>query len=59
MNTLAFIQKVRWIRRRAKRLKVFYGIPRAMAVFDAHLDWISLQGHPLPTTSGDHHEKNR
>ena len=40
----SFVDKVRWIRRRAKRLKHFYGIPRALAVQDAHLDWIAFMG---------------
>lgn len=56
MNTLAFIQKVRWIRRRAKRIKAFYGVSRALAVFDAHLDWIDLN---LPATSGIHRHDHR
>ena len=51
MNTLAFIQKVRWIRRRAKRIKAFYGVSRALAVFDANLDWIDLN---LPITGPRH-----
>lgn len=55
MSTLAFIQKVRWIRRRARRIKNFYGVSRPIAVFDAHLDWISLN---LPAT-GDHRHDHR
>lgn len=44
MNTLDFLMKVRWIRRRAKRIKRFYGISRALAVQDAHLDWVGFMG---------------
>lgn len=44
MNTLDFLSKVRWIRRRAKRLMRFYGVGRQIAVFDAHLDWITFKG---------------
>ena len=44
MNTLDFLSKVRWIRRRAKRLKRFYGVSRSMAVHDVHLDWIGFMG---------------
>lgn len=47
MNSPAFNLKVRWIRRRAKRLMAFYGITRELAAYDAHLDWISLN-LPLP-----------
>ena len=39
-----FVDKVRWIRRRAKRLQRFYGIPRTLAVQDAHLDWVGFMG---------------
>lgn len=42
MNTPAFAQKVRWIRRRARRIQRFYKISRSVAVFDAHRDWIDL-----------------
>jgi hypothetical protein len=58
MNT-AFAQKVRWIRRRAKRLKAFFGISRSAAVMDAYLDWISFQGKTFNQLSGDQHAKNR
>lgn len=58
MNT-AFVQKVRWIRRRAKRLKAFFGVSRADAVLDAYLDWISFQGKTFNQLSGDQHAKNR
>lgn len=44
MNHLDFLLKVRWIRRRAKRLMRFYGVGRQMAVHDAHLDWITFMG---------------
>lgn len=44
MNTFDFLSKVRWIRRRAKRLKRFYGVSRAIAVHDAHLDWVGFMG---------------
>ena len=37
-------EKVRWIRRRAKRLQRFYAIPRPLAVEDAHLDGIAFMG---------------
>lgn len=53
MSTAEFTQKVRWIRRRAKRIKAFYGVSRALAVYDAHLDWISLN---LPTTGTLRHD---
>lgn len=53
MNTLAFLQKVRWIRRRAKRIKTFYGVSRTLAVFDANLDWISLN---LPATGAPRYD---
>lgn len=33
-----------WIKRRARRLERFYSISRKLAVFDARLDWINLQG---------------
>ena len=49
MNTLQFLQKVRWVRRRAKGIKRFYNVSRAEAVNAAHLDWIALKGkcaHP-------------
>ncbi len=42
MNSIAFNQKIRWVRRRARRLMNFYHITRELAVLDAHLDWISL-----------------
>lgn len=44
MKPQDFLQKVRWIRRRAKRLMRFYGISRRMAVHDAHLDWVGFMG---------------
>lgn len=54
-----FAQKVRWIRRRAKRLKAFFGISRSAAVMDAYLDWVSFQGKTFNQLSGDQHAKNR
>lgn len=42
MNTTAFLQKARWIRKRARRIQRFYSVSRAVAVFDAHRDWIDL-----------------
>lgn len=59
MNSPEFTQKVRWIRRRAKRIKAFYGVSRSLAVFDAYLDWINLQGKTFTPLSGDQHAKNR
>lgn len=53
----AFLLKVRWIRRRAKRLKAFYGLTRQMAVFDAHMDWINFSFATTPLSRGDSHDK--
>ena len=33
-----------WIKRRARRLENFYSISRKLAVYDARLDWLALQG---------------
>lgn len=54
MNTLAFLQKVRWIRRRARRIKNFYGVSRPLAVYDANLDWISLNLPASGVRRNDH-----
>lgn len=59
MNSAAFAQKVRWIRRRAKRLKAFFGVSRSVAVMDAYLDWMSLQGQTFNQLTGDQHAKTR
>lgn len=64
LHRTEFDLKVRWVRRRARRLMAFYKIDRALAVFDANLDWIGLHGprlHMTPDhlTTLKHHEKNR
>jgi hypothetical protein len=67
MNTLEFRFKVQWIRRRARRIQRFYSVSRALAVFDAHRDWIDM--HPAtrlthlvairqPLNLNCHHEQN-
>lgn len=39
------LSKFSWIRRRARRLQRFYGIRDIkLAVYDAHLDWITFNG---------------
>lgn len=40
----AHITRLGWIKRRARRLEKFYGISRKLAVFDARLDFVLLQG---------------
>lgn len=59
MNGAHFKLDVRWVRRRAKRLKAFFGVSRSVAVLDAYLDWISFQGKAFNHISGDQHAKNR
>lgn len=40
-------KRLGWIKRRARRLQLFYGIDRRVAVFDARLDFLLFQGgHP-------------
>jgi len=52
MNSPEFNKKVRWVRRRARRLMAFYGVSRALAIFDARIDWIDLN---LPATGARRH----
>lgn len=38
------VNRLGWIKRRARRLEKFYGITRKLAVFDARLDYLMIQG---------------
>lgn len=39
-----YINRLGWIKRRARRLERFYGITRKLAVFDARLDFLAFKG---------------
>jgi hypothetical protein len=38
------VNKLSWIKRRARRLQNFYQVSRRMAVYDAWIDWINFTG---------------
>lgn len=66
MSNPQFAQKVRWIRRRAKRIQAFYRVSRPLAAYESHLDWICFMGLSaspryafLFNLDTHHHEKTR
>lgn len=38
-----------WIKRRARKLERFYGVCRKLAIYDARIDYLMLQGRPTLT----------
>ncbi len=40
----AYIKRLGWIKRRARRLQKFYGVERKLAIFDARSDFLMFQG---------------
>ena len=38
-----------WIKRRARKIERFYGVCRKLAIYDARLDFLLLQGRPTFT----------
>lgn len=58
MNADTFLKKVLWVKKRARRLRRAYpkDLPNnKLAVYDANLDWINFNHHPVtlnPIISG-------